>query len=123
MLYGNATGAAMTTLYVREGAALSWRSIYTSVTAPDDAGPTANELRAMAQQLEVKVETRIVAGSKPEKVIVNEARKGDFDLLIMGALLRPTEEQMYFGPKVENILREARCAVAVVAFPERLPPA
>jgi Kef-type K+ transport system membrane component KefB/nucleotide-binding universal stress UspA family protein len=123
MLYGNSTGAAMTTLYVREGAAVSWRSMYTSVTAPDDAGPTANELHAMAQQLDVKVETRIVAGGKPEKVIVNEARKGDFDLLIMGALLRPTEEQMYFGPKVENILREARCAVAVVAFPERLPPA
>jgi len=121
MLYGNATGAAMTTLYVKEGAALSLRGIYARRSQPDDAGPTANEMRALAEQLEVTVDTRIVNGGKPENVIVNEARRGNFDLLVMGVLLRPTEERLYFGPKVETVLREARCAVAVIAFPERLP--
>jgi nucleotide-binding universal stress UspA family protein len=123
MLYSNATGAAMTTLYVKESSALSLRGIYARNLEPDDAGPTANELRALAEQLGVKVETRMVSGGKPENVIVSESRRGNFDLLIMGVLFRPTERRLYFGPKVETILRDGRCAVALVAFPERLAPA
>jgi len=123
MLYCNATGAAMTTVYVKESAPLTLPGIYARRIEADDAGPTANELRALAEQLNVKVDTRIVSGGKPENVIVTEARRGNFDLLIMGALSRPTQQRLYFGPKVEYILREARCALAVVAFPERLPPA
>jgi Kef-type K+ transport system membrane component KefB/nucleotide-binding universal stress UspA family protein len=123
MLYANSTGASMTTVYVREGPSLSWRSFYNSRSDPDEAGPTADELRALAEQLGMDVETRVLAGSKPENVIVNESRRGNYDLLIMGVLFRPAQRRLYFGPKVESILREARCGVAVVAFPERLPPA
>jgi Kef-type K+ transport system membrane component KefB/nucleotide-binding universal stress UspA family protein len=123
MLYADATGAAMTTVYVKENAALSLRGFYHRSVEPDDAGPTANELRALAEQLGVTVETRVVTGGKPENVILGEIKRDGFDLLIMGVLFRPTENRLYFGPKVENVLRESRCPAALVAFPERLPPA
>jgi nucleotide-binding universal stress UspA family protein len=46
------------------------------------------------------------------------ADRGGFDLLVMGVQFRPAERGLYFGPKVEHILRNARCAVAVVVSPE-----
>jgi hypothetical protein len=36
----------------------------------------------------------------------------------MGVQIRPAERGLSFGPKVEHILRNARCAVAVVVTPE-----
>ena len=47
------------------------------------------------------------------------AEKGGFDLLVMGVMFRPSERRLYFGPKVEYILRNARCAFAVVVTPEK----
>jgi len=38
----------------------------------------------------------------------------------MGVQVRPAERGLYFGPKVEHILRRARCAVAVVVTLETL---
>jgi hypothetical protein len=44
---------------------------------------------------------------------------GHFDLLLMGVLYRSVDQRVYFGPKVERILRDfARCAVAVVVSPD-----
>jgi hypothetical protein len=39
---------------------------------------------------------------------------------VMGVTFRPSERRLYFGPKVEYILRNARCAFAVVVTPEKL---
>jgi nucleotide-binding universal stress UspA family protein len=61
----------------------------------------------------------MTTGSKPEHAVLTAVSRGGFDLIIMGVLFRPTAQRLYFGPKVENILRDARCGVALVAFPER----
>jgi hypothetical protein len=37
---------------------------------------------------------------------------------VMGVMFRPSERRLYFGPKVEYVLRNARCAFAVVVTPE-----
>ncbi len=121
MLYSHATGAAMTTLYVKESAPLTLRSFYSRRVAPDDSGPIADEIQALAEHLGVSVETRMTMGSKPENAVLTAVSRGGFDLIIMGVLLRPTANRLYFGPKVENILRDARCGVALVAFPELHP--
>jgi nucleotide-binding universal stress UspA family protein len=47
------------------------------------------------------------------------AEKGGFDLLVIGVMFRPSNRRLYFGPKVEYVLRNARCAFVVVVTPEK----
>ena len=119
MLYADATSADITALHVKETPAVFLRNFYprrrdnaTNIT------PITDEIRAFGQQLGVNVEARATSGSKPEKTILLAADRGNFDLLVMGVQIRPAERGLYFGPKVEHILRNARCAVAVVVTPE-----
>jgi nucleotide-binding universal stress UspA family protein len=118
MLYANATDAQMTALYVREGPALQLRDFYRRRVTPADGAPIAEELRQLGEQVGVKLETRVESGAKPENTILAAADKGHFDLLVMGVMFRPAERRLYLGPKVEYVLRNARCAFAVVVTPE-----
>ncbi len=118
MLYANATGAQMTALYVKEGPTLTLRDFYRRRTAPGDGDPIALELQQLGAQIGVKLDVRIEAGGKPESTILTAAERGGFDLLVMGVMFRPSERRLYFGPKVEYVLRNARCAFAIVVTPE-----
>ncbi|HEX3408705.1 MAG TPA: cation:proton antiporter [Candidatus Binataceae bacterium] len=119
MLYANATDAQMTALYVKEGPTLTLRDMYRRRATPEDGVPIVDELRQLGQQVGVRLDARIESGGKPESAILNAAEKGGFDLLVMGVMFRPSERRLYFGPKVEFILRNARCAFAVVVTPEK----
>lgn len=121
MLYANATDAQMTALYVKEGPTLQLRDFYRRRVTPADGTPIAEELRQLGAQIGVKLETRIESGTKPENSILAAAEKGRFDLLVMGVMFRPSERRLYLGPKVEYVLRNARCAFAVVVTPEISP--
>jgi len=96
---------------------ISLRNFYPRQAAGGTA-PILNELRAFGEQLGVRVEAMALSGSKPENAILMAAERGGFDLLVMGVQFRPAERGLYFGPKVEHILRNARCAVAVIVSPE-----
>jgi nucleotide-binding universal stress UspA family protein len=37
---------------------------------------------------------------------------------VMGVLFRSSEERLFFGPKVREILRKAQCAVALIVPPQ-----
>jgi Kef-type K+ transport system membrane component KefB/nucleotide-binding universal stress UspA family protein len=119
MLYANATDAQMTALYVKEGPTLTLRNFYRRRATPEDGVPIVEELRQLGQQVGIKLEARIESGGKPESTILTAAEKGGFDLLVMGVMFRPSERGLYFGPKVEYVLRNARCAFAVVVTPEK----
>jgi Kef-type K+ transport system membrane component KefB/nucleotide-binding universal stress UspA family protein len=120
MLYANATDARITALYVKEGPTMTLRDFYRRrATAPEDGAPIVEELRQLGQQVGVELDARIESGGKPESTILNAAKKGGFDLLVMGVTFRPSERRLYFGPKVEYILRNASCAFAVVVTPEK----
>jgi Kef-type K+ transport system membrane component KefB/nucleotide-binding universal stress UspA family protein len=119
MLYANATSADITALYVKETPIVSLRNFYPrrgDNTA--NTTPITSEIRAFGQQLGINIEARTTSRSKPENAILLAADRGNFDLLVMGVQIRPTERGLYFGPKVEHILRNARCALAVVVTPE-----
>ena len=119
MLYANATNADITALYVKESPVVSLRNFYPGRRdKAANSTPITNEIRAFGQQLGVNVEARAASGSKPEKAILLAADRGNFDLLVMGVQIRPAERGLYFGPKVEHILCNASCAVAVVVTPE-----
>jgi nucleotide-binding universal stress UspA family protein len=119
MLYANETGAKMTALYVKEGPILPLlRDLYRRRITPEDGSPIVDELRQFGEQIGINLDARVESGGKTENTILSMTEKGDFDLLVMGVLFRPSERRLYFGPKVEYVLRNARCAFAVVVTPE-----
>ncbi|MGH7934864.1 MAG: cation:proton antiporter [Candidatus Binataceae bacterium] len=117
MLYCNAAKARLTALYVKETSLMSLRNFYPHVPSAERT-PIANEIMALGKELGIEVQTHVVSGNRPENAILAMVERGDFDLLVMGVLFRPVERRLYFGPKVEQILRNARCAVAIVVPPE-----
>jgi nucleotide-binding universal stress UspA family protein len=121
MLYARSTHATLTTLYVREVPLISLRGIYlrSSSRSRFQSIEMHDELKAYAQEFEVSIDTQVATGNRPETSILTTAEKGKFDLLVMGVLFRSSEQHLYFGPKVEHVLRNAACAVAVVVPPER----
>jgi Kef-type K+ transport system membrane component KefB len=119
MLYARATGAAVTALYVRERSFVSLAALIAARHRPVDGEQVVAEIKSLGQQLGLEIETRIASGSRPENIILRIAEETECDLLVMGALFRSAEQRLYFGPRVEHILRRARCAVAVVIPPER----
>jgi nucleotide-binding universal stress UspA family protein len=121
MLYAHSTRATLTTLYVRETPLISLRGIYLrrDSRARFQSMEMHDELRAYAQEFEVDIDTQVATGNRPETAILTAADRGKFDLLVMGVLFRPSETHLYFGPKVEHVLRNAACAVAVVVLPGR----
>jgi nucleotide-binding universal stress UspA family protein len=50
--------------------------------------------------------------------IVQEARKREVDLLIMGSAPRWRRQSRFFSPTVDYVLRHAPCEVMVVAYPQ-----
>jgi Kef-type K+ transport system membrane component KefB len=119
MLYARATGAAVTALYVRERSFVSLATLVAARRRPAEGEQIVAEIKSLGQQLGIEIETRIATGSRPENVIVRVAEETQCDLLVMGVLFRSAEQRLYFGPRVEHILRRARCSVAVVIPPER----
>lgn len=117
MLYAHATGAAMTALFVSE-APFTIRNLYRRRQAVHDGAPIAEEIRKLGEPFGVTVDARVATGGHPENVILDVAGRGACDLLAMGVMLRPSNGRLYFGPKVDYILRNARCAIALVVTPE-----
>ena len=122
MLYAQAAGAEATALYVRQRSILDLRTLAGGVAANGEGEEAVGEIRDLARQLELKIATRIESGVNAESVILRTLKEGQFDLLMMGALFRSAEERLYFGGRVDQILRNAGCAVAVVVAPEQATP-
>ncbi len=69
----------------------------------------------LGRRLGAEVDTRVLEGSQPEQVILKLAREEAYGLIVMGSNLRPVSTRAFFGHRVEHILRNAPCAVAVIS--------
>ena len=121
MLYAHGAGAETTALYVRQRSILDWRTLTAGAATDGEGEEAVGEISELAEQLELKIATRIETGVNAESVILRTIKEGGFDLLMIGALFRSAEERLYFGGRVDQILRRAGCAVAVVVAPEQSP--
>jgi nucleotide-binding universal stress UspA family protein len=121
LLYTMATACHLTALYVAEEPPFSLSTVYRfrRRAGVNDGAPIAEEIRELGKELGVEVEPLTATAAKPEATILSIADKGGYDLLIMGAMCRAADNRLYFGPKVEHILRNAHCALAVVVAPEQ----
>jgi Kef-type K+ transport system membrane component KefB/nucleotide-binding universal stress UspA family protein len=118
MLYAHAVSARLTAMYVKETPLVSFRNFRAGEDQQNEGVHIMGDIQLLAEQLGVRLDTLIASGSRPENAILAAAGRGQFDLLLLGVQLRPAEQRLFFGPKVEHILRNVRCAVAVVVTPE-----
>ncbi len=120
MHYARVFGAQVTALYVREASMIPL-PIFGASKSPDaDEGREfVEEISKLGQELGVNVEARLGSGRKIENVILSTVAKDDVGLLVMGVLFRSSDERLFFGRKVSEIVQKARCAVAVVVPPQQ----
>lgn len=71
------------------------------------------ELKKLGESLGVNVSISVEFGSDVENVILNKAIEMNTDLVIVGTDVRPAGESLYIGPRVERILNNCSCPVAV----------
>ena len=117
MLYAQSLETTVSALHVMENPTLLQGIL--NFRQPRRPGQEiVDEVDNFGKQLNLVVETQIDSDSKPEKAILRALDIGHFGLLLMGVLYRSVDQRVYFGPKVERILRDARCAVAVVVSPD-----
>jgi nucleotide-binding universal stress UspA family protein len=76
-----------------------------------------NDIQRFAGHFDMRVDAQVAVGSRPENAVLALAERGRFDLLVLGVTPRPSERRLHFGPRAEYILRNARCATAIVVSP------
>jgi K+:H+ antiporter len=113
MQYARAFESQVVAIYVRESLPL----FGVARTPADEGGEFVAEIRRLGQELGVRVDARVGRGRRPQDVIVQTVTSENIDLLVMGVLLRSSDQRLFFGPKVRDILAAAPCPVAVVVTP------
>ena len=76
------------------------------------------EARALGEDNGIDIVTKTVSARDIGHAIVEEAREGGADLIVMGSSPRWRRQSRFFSPTVDHILRNAPCEVLVVAFPD-----
>jgi APA family basic amino acid/polyamine antiporter len=82
------------------------------------ATESLEEARALGADNGVEVVGETVRARSIGEAIVDEARKRDADLIVLGSAPRWRRQSRFFSPTVEYVLRRAPCEVLVVAFPQ-----
>ena len=117
-IYAYFSGSAHHAICARASGVVASRDAGWPARLRSDGGEEfVDEIKRLGDELGVAVETKIGSGRRAEDVIVNAASNGDFDLLVMGVLYRSSDQRLYFGPKVRQILRNV-CSVALVVPPQ-----
>jgi nucleotide-binding universal stress UspA family protein len=99
-------GATVTALYVEQR---SWVKAG-SGRLSRQARTILNDIAEMASRYKVKIETRKVSGVRPANAILNEAKAGEHDLIVMGVSRRPGEK-LYFGDTPTAVLTKSPCSL------------
>jgi basic amino acid/polyamine antiporter, APA family len=86
--------------------------------AEQRAAESLEEARALGAENGVEVVGETVRARSIGEAIVDEARRRDVDLIVLGSAPRWRRQSRFFSPTVEYVLRRAPCEVLVVAFPQ-----
>jgi len=61
------------------------------------------------------IDTVVLEGARPEELILEMAREGDYDLIVIGSSLRAVSARAFFGHRVESMLKNAHCPVVILS--------
>jgi len=119
MLYAQAIETHLTALYVTENPDARFPGILRGIRLARTGQQIVDEIKLLGSELNLAIDGQVGAGRKPESVILHTVESGKFDLLIMGVLYRSVKQRLYFGPKVDRILRDSNCSIAIVVSAAR----
>jgi len=80
----------------------------------DVAEALLDDAQALIESYGVRAATRLLRARRAGAAIVDEARRRDAELVVLGAP-RPGGRRRLFGGTVDYVMREAPCRVLVVA--------
>ncbi len=63
---------------------------------------------------EVNTQKQVLVGKEPENEILSYAEDNQIDLIILGTSVSFGTERLYLGPRVERILKRAKCPVLII---------
>jgi APA family basic amino acid/polyamine antiporter len=82
------------------------------------AAESLAEAQILGSDHGVQVNGETVRARAIGPAIVDEARRKDVDLIVLGSAPRWRRQSRFFSPTVEYVLKKAPCEVLVVAFPQ-----
>jgi basic amino acid/polyamine antiporter, APA family len=82
------------------------------------AAEALSEAKLLGDDYGVVVEGTTVRARAIGPAIVEEARRADADLIVLGSAPRWRRQSRFFSPTVDYVLRNAPCEVLIVAFPQ-----
>ena len=88
------------------------------VDAEARADESLAEARLLGEELGVEVVAVTVRSRAIGRAIVDRAREGRADVIVLGSSPRWRRQSRFFSPTVDFILRQAPCEVLIVAFPQ-----
>ena len=88
------------------------------IDAEERAEASLAEAKLLAAEHDVTVEGEIVRARAIGEAIVEEAKREDVDLIVVGSSPRWRRQSRFFSPTVDYVLRNAPCEVMVIAYPQ-----
>ncbi len=82
------------------------------------AAASLAEARLLGRDHGVEVTTELIRGRSIGSSIVEEAKRRNADLIVLGSAPRWRRQSRFFSPTVDFVLRRAPCEVLIVAFPQ-----
>jgi nucleotide-binding universal stress UspA family protein len=82
------------------------------------AAASLAEARLLGADYGVEVTCDLVRARSIGEAIVDEARRRQADLIVLGSAPRWRRQSRFFSPTVDYVLRRARSEVLIVAFPQ-----
>ncbi|MFV8754867.1 cation:proton antiporter [Nannocystaceae bacterium ST9] len=70
---------------------------------------------AWAERFGATTEAQVVEGTQPDQQILAVAAARGVDLIVLGSGLRVSSTRAFFGHRIEHILADTRCPVAIVS--------
>nr|WP_306060091.1 universal stress protein [Natronococcus sp. AD5] len=68
----------------------------------------------LGRRIGATVMTTVGLSSNPDAELVNPAVRSDADAIFAGSTMRPASRRAFLGPRVEYVVQNAPCPVAVV---------
>ncbi len=118
ILYASRVGGVITALHVIESSfAIFGRTRVSEARAETTAAVEAMLANAhqRATAAGVAIQTEMVEAANVERALLRAAAAAD--LMVLGAATRPHARRAFFGTRVEAVLAEAPCPVAVILLP------
>ena len=111
------TGAVITLVYVVNRPQVAYSLLNQQVQEPilEIAREILDYQSTIGQRLGAEVRSEVLTGNSPEATILQYANHNNADLIMLGSTLRFMTGRAFFGHRIDALLAQANCPVAVIS--------